>query len=316
MIGIYKATNIINGKVYIGQSKDIYKRWNDHRTRPFNPNRDDYNCVFYRAIRKYGIDNFNFEVIEKCSEIELNTKEKYWIKEYNSFIGFENCNGYNMTLGGDSVSNFILQYKEVQEIYDLLSNSNLTQREIANKFNVAESTISGINKGDIWFNEYLIYPLRHNIITKHFCKNCGKHISHDAVYCRECYIEIQHQEFVNSIPLTKEELQQLLFNNKGNFTKVSQQFGINTTKLRRWCKELNLSPYSDSYKPQKTEKKTIKDYQKSVRMLDKNTLEPLQEFESLREAMNFLGKTGSSCHISDAAKGIRKTAYGYKWEFI
>lgn len=54
-----------------------------------------------------------------------------------------------MTLGGDSVSNFILQYKEVQEIYDLLSNSNLTQREIANKFNVAESTISGINKGDI-----------------------------------------------------------------------------------------------------------------------------------------------------------------------
>ena len=93
------------------------------------------------------------------------------------------------------------------------------------------------------------------------------------MYCKKCYIELQHQDFINNIPLSRDELQELLLNNKGNFTQVSKQFGINTTKLRRWCKELNLSPYSDSYKPQKTEKKTIKDFQKSVRMLDKNTLE-------------------------------------------
>ena len=87
MIGIYKVTNNINGKVYIGQSDQIEMRWKRHRYRSLNNNGDDYNCIFYKAIRKYGLENFTFEVIEECNKEELNEKEKYWIKQYNSFLG-------------------------------------------------------------------------------------------------------------------------------------------------------------------------------------------------------------------------------------
>ena len=117
MVGIYKITNLVNGKVYIGQSQNIKERWKDHRT--------DYKrgeVILYRAMRKYGIDNFSFEVIEECSVDELNEKEIYYIAEYNSYIYAENSNGYNMTIGGDGMRGF--HHKEVskEKISSILTN--------------------------------------------------------------------------------------------------------------------------------------------------------------------------------------------------
>lgn len=62
MTGIYKITNLVNGKMYIGQAVDIEERWIRHK-------RDwkiDKTKVLYKAIRKYGIENFSFEIIEEC----------------------------------------------------------------------------------------------------------------------------------------------------------------------------------------------------------------------------------------------------------
>lgn len=100
MIGIYKFTNKINGKAYIGQSTDILQRVKDHEHRALTnyPSNREYNKSLYRAIRKYGIDNFEFEVLETCEQSELNEKEKYYIALYDSYK-----NGYNETLGGDNV---------------------------------------------------------------------------------------------------------------------------------------------------------------------------------------------------------------------
>ncbi len=97
MIGIYKITNQINNKVYVGQSINIYKRWSEHKAQHIwnNPNYHGYNYPLYRAFRKYGLDNFIFEVIEECDNDELNAREIYWIQYYDS------CNnGYNQTIGG------------------------------------------------------------------------------------------------------------------------------------------------------------------------------------------------------------------------
>lgn len=58
--GIYKIQNLINGKIYIGQSKNIEKRWLRHKTTAFNKNDHSYNLPLYRAIRKYGLENFSF----------------------------------------------------------------------------------------------------------------------------------------------------------------------------------------------------------------------------------------------------------------
>lgn len=97
--GIYKITNLINNNCYIGQSTNIEARFKNHRERPFYPNNEknqEYNKVLYRAIRKYGLNNFHFEIIEEVENIEdLDEREIYWIKYYDS-----HNHGYNETDGG------------------------------------------------------------------------------------------------------------------------------------------------------------------------------------------------------------------------
>ena len=99
--GIYKITNKINGKVYIGQSQDICKRWHEHKN---NIKRERYSHVLlYKAFIKYGIDNFIFEIVEKCEENSLSEREIYYIDKFRSYVGFDDSNGYNMTLGGEGI---------------------------------------------------------------------------------------------------------------------------------------------------------------------------------------------------------------------
>lgn len=108
MIGIYKITNQINGKVYIGQSVKIKSRWKQHKQEAKSNRR---NTFLYNAMRKYGLDNFSFEVIEECEENQLNEREIYWISYYDSF---NKEKGYNMTPGGSEPIKI-----NPQEIYDL-----------------------------------------------------------------------------------------------------------------------------------------------------------------------------------------------------
>lgn len=82
MVGIYKITNLKNGKVYIGQSVSVEARLNSHRRELRKNNhvnvwlQDDYNI--------YGEDSFNFELIYGCRSVYLNQAEKYYIEKYNS----------------------------------------------------------------------------------------------------------------------------------------------------------------------------------------------------------------------------------------
>jgi len=95
--GIYKITNIINNKIYIGCSKDIEHRWIAHKSESLLEHNPQYNYSIHKAFRKYGLDNFSFEIIELIPESQLFDREKYWINFYDSYN-----NGYNETKGGDS----------------------------------------------------------------------------------------------------------------------------------------------------------------------------------------------------------------------
>ena len=88
---IYKITNKENNKCYIGQTiRPIEQRFNRHINDALNNILDTH---FARAIRKYGKDNFYIEEIDTAkTQEELNQKEQYWIRFYNSVE-----NGYNET---------------------------------------------------------------------------------------------------------------------------------------------------------------------------------------------------------------------------
>ena len=90
---IYKITNLINGKVYIGKTeRNIQIRWKEHCKNISRLQR----LPLYKALKKYGINNFTIEEIEQCNISQLDQREIYWISFYNSYI-----KGYNCTEGGE-----------------------------------------------------------------------------------------------------------------------------------------------------------------------------------------------------------------------
>ena len=93
MAYIYKITNDINNKIYIGKTEfSVEKRWKEHCRDSQKENKQ--NRPLYKAMKKYGLNHFHIEVIEKTDRGE--EREKYWIEYYGSFK-----KGYNATLGGD-----------------------------------------------------------------------------------------------------------------------------------------------------------------------------------------------------------------------
>lgn len=127
---IYKATNTINGKCYIGKTK----RTLDHRKRQhikdaFVKNTD---LLFHKALRKYGVISFVWDVIEECDDNILNNREIYYITYYKSNVGLFPEFGYNMTKGGDG--GYVLENNpNKNEIYKKISNSNSGENHFLNK---------------------------------------------------------------------------------------------------------------------------------------------------------------------------------------
>lgn len=101
---IYLATNQINNKRYIGQTKTgrLARRIYEHET---DAKYTYYTCIFHAAILKYGIENFTFEIIEdNISQDLINEKEEFYIKFYNTF--YLDGQGYNMTWGGQGIHGY------------------------------------------------------------------------------------------------------------------------------------------------------------------------------------------------------------------
>jgi len=121
---IYKITNTVNGKVYIGQTtRPLQERFKRHLIEAKNNTLPDN--YFHRAIRKYGADNFVVEQIDSANtQQELNEKEKYWIKYYDSID-----NGYNTAEGGEGGNTYkgrtVEQMKRTgQKISEALKGAN------------------------------------------------------------------------------------------------------------------------------------------------------------------------------------------------
>lgn len=130
---IYRITNKVNGKSYIGQTRYTLEfRWRQHQHKSDN-------TYFHNAIRKYGKDNFTIEILEECNISDLDSKEIFYIAKYDTFN-----NGYNLTIGGSGNRTLLLddKYDEIESLYL----SGFSSNKIATLFNVDKATVVKILK--------------------------------------------------------------------------------------------------------------------------------------------------------------------------
>lgn len=161
MIGIYKITNLINGKIYIGQSVDINKRWRQHKRNSRIKGRE-YDKYLYKAFRKYGLENFSFEVIEECSRELLNEKETYYIQYYKTndeTFGYNETSGYNQPQYGFQGENHPKHKLTEEEVYYIREcyNQHYDKDEIYEEFSdkLSDGGFHKIWLGQNWRNVHM-----------------------------------------------------------------------------------------------------------------------------------------------------------------
>lgn len=152
---IYGYQNKITKKWYVGQTTlPIKERHRLHISGSYNQGASDYNCLFHKKIRQYGIENFELSILEEVEQVEdLDERERFWVKEKNSFV--KNNQGYNLTTGGQQRKDnedywdirCSLNKEQALEIINLLQTTEITQIEIAKKYNINVSIVNQINAG-------------------------------------------------------------------------------------------------------------------------------------------------------------------------
>lgn len=133
---IYKITNKVNGKSYIGQTRyTVEFRWRQHQHKKDNTH-------FHNAIAKYGADSFIVETLEECELAEMDSREIYYIAKFDTYN-----NGYNSSTGGDGMKGHsrILTDDKYDEIKGLYL-SGFSSNKIADLYGVDKATISKLLK--------------------------------------------------------------------------------------------------------------------------------------------------------------------------
>lgn len=133
--GIYCFTNRLNNKKYIGQSIDLNRRLKEH----WNCHGIEHNSAIDLAIEKYGAEYFVTEILEFCDTTQLNERESYWIKHYDTIAP----DGYNLTKGGDYTA--VLSTLKTVSCYDIDGNKIATFPSIVEAckaYNLIDSTVS------------------------------------------------------------------------------------------------------------------------------------------------------------------------------
>lgn len=156
---IYKYENKINHKIYIGQTNNPERRFNEHMY-----GQSYSTSLLERAIKKYGIENFIFTVIEWAENYD--EREKYWIEYYNSYKPY----GYNICEGGGYLPNLqkenhpqhTISEETARAIQADLQNFELSMPFIVKKYKTTYTVVENIKSGHTWNYYNLTYPLRPN----------------------------------------------------------------------------------------------------------------------------------------------------------
>lgn len=310
MVGIYKIENKINGKVYVGQSRDILRRWRQHKV-----SRLQYPLYF--AFQKYGINNFEFSVLEECDINLLNERESFYIQQYHSN---KKEYGYNQSIDAQNNPHSIrFNQDDLLNLFDDLKNTELTQSELASKYGCSERTIRSINNGESLKDESLEYPIRVYWVGKdgkkyysrsfqgtkldNICPNCGGYKTAGSSLCVHCN---HHSQTIGCYPdpsVIVNDITQLGFRGAG------AKYGVTDNALRKHCAVIGLPTHTSDYKPKKS---APKDY--TVLQINPDSNEIINEYPSPTAAARALGHNKGS-HISEVCNGKLSQCYGFKWKY-
>lgn len=141
---IYKITNDINSKIYIGQTiQTLNKRFNGHSC--YSKTDRSANMYIKRAIHKYGKEHFHIELIEICPVENLNEREQFWIAKYDSYN-----NGYNLTKGGQDSNYFNLHRLEdkvdIKKFQEYIIEFRPSVNDVANHFGISRCSVYNLIK--------------------------------------------------------------------------------------------------------------------------------------------------------------------------
>lgn len=319
MIGyIYKCECLITGKIYIGQTIQDYKeRWRCHIKSSFNEKDPGYDHHFHRAIRKYGKENFKWEIIETitCEELEnlrniLNSLEIKYISMFDSYK-----NGYNSTLGGDSSRKeykIIVSYSEIGEklhefetVHDASKYYNISKRKIWENCNRDTYYVPINNEKIIFRYDNDIYSIEDIEKVKSINYNKGvKLFDIDGNFIREFVSPSEAAKYYN---LTNERITACC---------------IRRTSFVQIDKDRFIFKYSDDFCTEsdiERAKKVKSSPRVAVRCIDSITGEILGEYKTQSEAGRVYNVQGGK--ISEVCSGKRKSAgkfngHPLKWEII
>lgn len=232
---IYKITNLVNGKVYIGQSaRGVQQRFVRHIQDAMSGRLDTH---FARAMRKYGENNFVVESIDTAdTQEELNRKEQYWIHEYDSIR-----HGYNETdaackCGGNTYMS--KNEYEMREISDKISISKLGARNPHSRKIKCRSELTGEEMIFDTMKECQEYfgETNHQFISRRV-----NHLT-NSLYLTEwnfAYLEEPYRE-LEEYPIRRTRMKLLMTDLKTSRSReypslnlVSKTLGVHIEKLRK-----------------------------------------------------------------------------------
>ena len=286
---IYKVTNLINQKIYIGQTqRAMSSRWKEHIQKAFYENK----TYFQHAIVSYGPDNFKIEKIDEAqSKEELNKLEKYYIAKFDSMNPLK---GYNLAPGGEcgmvtSVCQLDLDGKLIQKFESIAEAS----QKVGLK---AETPIVACCK-----NKYSTSAGYQWCYTKDLSDRLGKKA------------KVKKQ---TNIPVKQYDL-------NGNFIKqweciklAGETLSINPSKISAVCrgKRKSTGGYVWKYIDEENLNKNISHiFQRKVEQYSLDG-KYIKTYETINKAALNIGQSKGG-HISDVCKGKRKTCGGFIWKY-
>lgn len=274
---IYKISNDINDKLYIGKTLyTIERRWSQHKNNALS-RKDLIHLPLYSAMNKYGIEHFSISEVEKVDdEKQLSEREQYWIKYYNTYNY-----GYNASIGGDG-----LQLYDYDYIWELWEQGNTIKQ------------ISAL----IPCNDYVVRTVLniHNVSTEER-KERSVHRQdegHEPYRRRVNQIDISTNEIIHTYDSVRE---------------AAASIPCDNSYLSKICKDKKIAyGYQWEYQNKDYVKKDFT--AKKVCKLDLTTGEILEIYPSVSAAAKAVG--GDSSYISKVCRGIQKSSKGFGWKFL